>query len=63
MKTINSPNGAYISLHQQPNTFSIQLHRYQNIHVVLDRKVIPQLILALKELQDDSKISPTSVSN
>lgn len=51
MKTINSPSGPYITVTEQESTFSIQLHRYGNVSVVLDKKVIPELILALEEMQ------------
>jgi hypothetical protein len=52
-KTINCPSGAYITLHDTPPTFAIQLHRYGNVRVVLDKKVIPELILHLQEMQDE----------
>ena len=51
MKTINSPSGPYITVKEGESTFSIQLHRYGNVSVVLDKKVIPELILALEEMQ------------
>jgi len=44
LKTINSPSGPYITVKEQENTFSIQLHRSGNVSVVLDKKVIPELI-------------------
>ena len=52
MKTINSPSGPYITVKEQENTFSIQIHRYGNVSVVLDKKVIPELIEELREIND-----------
>lgn len=55
-KTITYPNGKpYITVNANDNTFSIQLNRYDNIFVVLDKKVIPELIEALKEIENDTR--------
>jgi hypothetical protein len=52
MKTINTTDGMpYISLIDEGETFSIQLHRYSRVVVNLDKKVIPELIEYLMELK------------
>ena len=52
MKTINTTSGApYISLIDDGDTFAIQLHRYGRVVVTLDKRVIPQMIEYLQQLQ------------
>lgn len=54
MKTINTTNGdPYISIIDEGNTFAIQLHRYNRVVVTLDKKVIPEMIKYLKELDNE----------
>ncbi len=52
MKTINTTDGTpYISLIDEGETFSIQLHRYSRVVVNLDKKVIPEMIKHLVEMK------------
>ena len=52
MKTINTTDGMpYISLIDEGETFSIQLHRYSRVVVNLDKKVIPEMIKHLVEMK------------
>jgi hypothetical protein len=44
----------YISIIDSSDTFSIQLHKYQNVMVVLDKRVLPELIEYLTELKNES---------
>jgi hypothetical protein len=45
------PNGTpYISIHDRGDLFAIRLHRYDNIFVTLDKRVIPQLIEQLQDM-------------
>ena len=52
---INTTNGyPYISIHDKNQTFNIQLHRYNDVYLNLDKKVLPELIEALIRLRDNS---------
>jgi len=54
MTTINTTGGdPYISLIDQGETFSIQLHRYGRVVVTLDKRVIPEMIEYLQQLRKD----------
>lgn len=51
-KTIYTPSGEpYLSVIDQGEIVALQLHRYSRVVVTLDRKVIPELIEHLKELE------------
>jgi hypothetical protein len=51
MITINEPNGnPYISIHDRGEMFAIQLHRYEDVMVVLDKRVIHELTTHLQDM-------------
>lgn len=55
MRTILNPQGnPYVSFINEGETIRLQLHSYDNIRptfVVMDKRVIPQMIDILKEMQ------------
>ena len=54
-KTINTTSGdPYVSIIDCGETFSIQLHRYGRVVVNLDKRVIPEMIKYLSELNHES---------
>lgn len=54
MKTINSTDGTpYVSVIDNGDTFAVQLHRYGRVVVTLDKRVLPELIEHLTDLQND----------
>lgn len=56
MWSIYQDNGApYVSVIDEGMTFALQLHRYGRVVVVLDKKVLPELIDILKHLQDNEQ--------
>jgi hypothetical protein len=56
MKTINTTSGdPYVSVIDNGDTFAIQLHRYGRVVVILDKRVIPEMIEHLQQLQKDTE--------
>jgi hypothetical protein len=56
-KTISTTNGTpYITLLDSGECFQIQLHRYGEIFVTLDKKVVPEMIEFLMEIGNESCI-------